>query len=302
MPVARILVVTAAFAILAACATVSPNLPSITEQPTGQRIAGKIVWHDLVTHTPEASRRFYAELFGWEFEELGLDFGLGSTVNYTLIRHRGELIGGLIDANRLGRANPERLSQWVVVMSVSDVDRAAEAVRAAGGKVLTPPTDLADRGRIALIEDTQGARAALLATRDGDPADRMPQMGDFLWDEVWSADVGATLDFYGRLETLGRGSRRVADGKSYEYFEASGLPRFGVLPNPIAELAPTWVSYVRVEDPSAIVARVESLGGKVLVAPRPRDLGGQVALIADPSGAGIAVQTWSPDGSQAAAR
>ena len=87
--------------VAAGCATSQPNLPSITEETTGAHYPGKIIWHDLITHTPEASKRFYSELFGWEFEDLGLDFGAGRTFNYTLIRHRGKLIGGMVDANRL---------------------------------------------------------------------------------------------------------------------------------------------------------------------------------------------------------
>jgi predicted enzyme related to lactoylglutathione lyase len=66
------------------------------------------------------------------------------------------------------------------------------------------------------------------------------------------------------------------------------------LPNPIDGLAPLWSTYVRVEDPAAITARVEALGGRVLLPAQQRDLGGQVALIADPSGAGFVIQTWQP--------
>ena len=57
-------------ALLAAgCTAITVNLPPITETPTDQRHKGKVVWHDLLTNTPEASRRFYGELFGWEFEQ-----------------------------------------------------------------------------------------------------------------------------------------------------------------------------------------------------------------------------------------
>jgi uncharacterized protein len=290
----RLLSVLAAAAIAYACGTVNPHLPAITDAPTGQHIAGKIVWHDLITHTPEASKRFYGELFGWEFEDLGLEFGRGRAINYTLIKHDGHLIGGMIDANQFKRPNPAQLSQWVVVMSVADVDAAVAAARTAGGKVLTAPADVAERGRIAVIEDPQGARAALLTTRDGDPPDRMPRMGDFLWDEVWTGRVASALDFYAGLAPVKRGARQLASGREYHYVEAGGVPRYGVIANPLEGLKPTWASYVRVEDVGAVTARVAALGGKVLVEPRARDLGGQVALIADPSGAGIAIQTWSP--------
>ena len=61
---------------------------------------------------------------------------------------------------------------------------------------------------------------------------------------------------------------------------------------PFEDVRPVWVNYVRVEDPGAITSRVAGLGGKVLVEAQERRIGGVVALVADPSGAGVAVQTW----------
>ena len=61
---------------------------------------------------------------------------------------------------------------------------------------------------------------------------------------------------------------------------------------PLDGLDPVWVSYIRVESPAAITSRVAELGGRVIVEAGPRPAGGEVAFIAGPSGAGIALQTW----------
>jgi len=121
----RLLIATSCALLLVACATTNINLPSITESPTGERLPGKIVWHDLLTNDPAASKRFYGELFGWEFEGVSSLAGLGSDTAYTLIRHNGRLIGGMIDTKALN--NRTDISQWVVVMSVADVDAAAQS-------------------------------------------------------------------------------------------------------------------------------------------------------------------------------
>jgi predicted enzyme related to lactoylglutathione lyase len=55
---------------------------------------------------------------------------------------------------------------------------------------------------------------------------------------------------------------------------------------------PNWLPYVRVADPAAVAARVEALDGEVLIAPADSVRAGSVALIADPSGAVLAVQKW----------
>jgi hypothetical protein len=289
------LVCVACVLVAAGCATSQPSLPSITEETTNTHYPGKIIWHDLITSTPEASKQFYGLLFGWEFVDLGVDLGLGRTVNYTLIRNRGRLIGGMVDANRLGRPDPKKLSQWVVVMSVADVTAAVAEVRKAGGKILTPPTDVEARGEIALVEDNQGATLALLHTRDGDPHNQAVADGDFLWDEVWPDDVASATAFYAGLTGLTAGTRELSNGREYHYMGSADAPRFGVLHRPIDWLPPTWVSYLRVGNVASIVARVPQLGGTVLVPEQDR-AGQRVAMIAGPSGAGIAIQTWSGPG------
>ncbi len=280
--------------LLSACATTNINLPSITEGTTGERLPGKIIWRDLLTNDPAASRRFYGELFGWQFESVGTASNLRSDSAYTLIRHNGHLIGGMIDTLALnGR---DDISQWVVLMSVADVDAASRKVEAAGGRIITPPTDLQSRGRLAVVRDAEGALLGLLQTRDGDPGDRSATAGDFLWDELWTTDAANASSFYSDIAGLKGGNidndATRAKAPSYQLLKAGDTPRAGIMPNPLEGLDPVWVSYIRVESPAAITSQVAALGGRVIVEAGPRPLGGEVAFIADPSGAGIALQTW----------
>jgi len=278
-----------------ACSTVGIRLPAVTDTPTNHQETGRIIWHDLISDTPVASRRFYETLFGWEFEPVGGLFGLGSDDAYSLIRHNGRLIGGMVDQARLINVRQD-ISQWVSLMSVSDVDVAADRFADDGGQILTPPTDVADRGRMAVVVDPQGALLALVQTRDRDPKPRLPGFGDFLWDELWTTDVSASTEFYRSLTGLGEADVPVAGGSSYRLLSGTDQPAFGILAHPFVKERPVWVTYIRVEDPAAITARVEALGGRVYVEAQDRPLGGKVALIADPSGAGIALQTWTFEG------
>ena len=280
--------------LLSACATINIDLPAVTAATTGERLSGKIIWRDLLTHDPEGSQRFYAGLFGWEFESIGSASGFGSDSAYTLIRHNGVLIGGMIDTVALnGR---DDISQWIVLMSVDDIDAAAAEFSTAGGEVITPPTDLRRRGKLAVVGDAEGALLGLLQTRDGDPADRRPEIGEFLWDELWTTDVDRATAFYENVAGLKAADWDVDEdqeaGATYRLLKAGDTPRFGIMPNPLDGLGPVWVSYIRVEDPAAITARASDLGGRVIVEAQNRPLGGEVAFIAGPSGAGIALQTW----------
>jgi predicted enzyme related to lactoylglutathione lyase len=277
-------------ALAAGCTTLNIELPAVTETPTSIRYPGKIIWHDLLTNDIEGSKRFYGGLFGWDFVELPLTLGFGRSSKYLVIRHKGKLIGGMLDVSNVDKS--VNTSQWVVVMSVQDIDAAVNTVSQSGGAILTPPTDLNERGRIAVASDLSGALFAMLETRDGDPLDREPAAGEFMWDEVWTPDVSQAAEFYKTIapyeffeQTLG-----VID---YKGLAVNDVPRVGVLKNPAAGagLAPTWVSYIKVQDMS-LLDKVAGLGGKVLMPAEDRAIGGQVAIVAGPSGAGVALQTW----------
>jgi predicted enzyme related to lactoylglutathione lyase len=280
--------------LISACASLNVNLPSITESPTGERSPGKIIWRDLLTNDAAASQRFYGELFGWEFESIGEASNLRSNSAYTLIRHNGRLIGGMVDTLALnGR---DDISQWVVLMAVEDLDARTTAVTENGGEIIAPPTDLQARGRLALVRDAEGALLGLLETRDGDPRDSDPEIGGFLWDELWTTDVQNAGEFYSKVAGLTADTVDIdadeATAPTYSLLKAGDTPRAGILPVPLDGLDPVWVSYIRAEDPAAITSRVAELGGRVIVEAGPRPLGGEVAFIAGPSGAGIALQTW----------
>ena len=278
--------------LVAGCAAVSVNLPPITEGATGERHNGKVVWRDLLTNTPEASQHFYGELFGWEFEEPGVIFGIGGAGGYTLIRHNGRLIGGIVDTNALGQ--DENVSQWITTMSVTDIDVAAGRVAEAGGVIMAEPTSIGARGQMAVVEDATGAIFAVIQTSEGDPPDHDPDYDGWLWDELWTSDVDKATGFYRSVIGFQHTDHDVDDG-SYRVLKMDDTPRAGVLANPFEGERPVWVNYLRVKDPSAITARVEDLGGRILVEAQERRIGGQVAFVAGPSGAGIALQTWPLD-------
>jgi predicted enzyme related to lactoylglutathione lyase len=70
------------------------------------------------------------------------------------------------------------------------------------------------------------------------------------------------------------------------------LPRAGILKSPWENVRPNWLPYIRVEDPAMVTDRVPKIGGKVILEPDPGIRKGSVAVIADPTGAVLAVQKW----------
>ncbi len=274
----------AAILLLTMIGCTSLNLPSVTSEVTDTRLPGKVIWHDLVTEDPAGAQRFYGDLFGWTFRAVpGLD--------YSIIMHRGQAIGGIVDARLFEQKG--RISQWVIALSVADMDQAVAEIKGAGGTILGGPSDAGDRGELALARDPQGANFALLETRDGDPLDREAGINDFMWNELWTSNAAQATNFYQQLANYKPAAMNMDDGKQYDYLQVNGKPRLAIIDNPVADLLPTWVAYVRVVDPGVIATKAEELGGTVMYRGKSAQTGGELAIIIDPSGAGVVVQTWN---------
>ena len=261
------------------------GLPEISSSDASDRVAGKFIWRDLLTENSEGAKSFYGELFGWTFRETG-------DVKYTLILHRGRPIAGMFSAGEDTQDINE--SQWVSLLSVADVDDAVRQVREDSGQVHVAPVDVSPRGTIAVVSDSQGALLAFVKTKNGDPPDRDAVVGGWLWTELWAHEVDRAITFYGQL--VGYSHEAAGEKGDYTILQTRDVPRAGILELSRKEIRPHWVPYVRVENAQAIADRVDDLGGAVIVAPRDDLRDGKVAVIADPSGAVVAVQEWTPKG------
>jgi predicted enzyme related to lactoylglutathione lyase len=117
---------------------------------------GDWFWHELHTDDAEAAKKFYGAVVGWDTNKV--DMGKG---DYHLWQHGGTNHGGMVHTAAL--PENERLPiGWYVYINVDDVDASVAKARGLGAKVLIPPYDLAEVGRMSLIEDPQGAKAFLM--------------------------------------------------------------------------------------------------------------------------------------------
>jgi predicted enzyme related to lactoylglutathione lyase len=174
----------AGFAVIlaVACASGSKSVVPAAVPTASSPLTGKFVWHDLITEDPEACRRFYGALLGWEFEDTHR-----ADKPYIVARAGGHYVAGIVavppDAT-------QDLSQWLAYMSVPDVDAAAAKVAAAGGRSLVAPRQVGSIGRAAVVVDPQGAPVGLLRRAGGDPAGALPHRRPLLLDGVPAKDGG----------------------------------------------------------------------------------------------------------------
>ena len=111
-------------------------------------IANKPIWVDLSTTDAAAARDFYSKLFGWKIEvQPDPQYG-------------GYGMGKLGDKQVAGigpKMSPDAPTAWSIYIGTDDADDLAKKVQAAGGKVVAPPFDVGDQGRMAAFQDPSGA-------------------------------------------------------------------------------------------------------------------------------------------------
>lgn len=119
---------------------------------------GTLSWNELMTDDTEAAGQFYTTVFGWRTETAEMPGGL-----YTSFWADGNVEG---NAAAGMMAKTEEMgdfpSYWGVYFSVDDVDATLGAVKDNGGQVLMPPMDIPQVGRMAVVQDPQGATMSVI--------------------------------------------------------------------------------------------------------------------------------------------
>jgi predicted enzyme related to lactoylglutathione lyase len=109
---------------------------------------GALAWNDLATPDPAAAKQFYSQLFGWTYE----DFGLGN--GYEVIKNGDRSNGGVRQMAPEESGHPP---YWSTCFACESTDATLEKAVAAGANVLMPAVDMGDFGRVAALQDPQGA-------------------------------------------------------------------------------------------------------------------------------------------------
>jgi uncharacterized protein len=111
---------------------------------------GNFYWNELMTHDPERAKRFYAETIGWTYDAMPIPDG-----TYWVAKMGDTPVGGIFPMS--GPDFDGMPEQWMSYLAVDDVDARLKKATAAGAKVMKPPFDVANVGRIAIVQEPGGA-------------------------------------------------------------------------------------------------------------------------------------------------
>lgn len=117
---------------------------------------GKLAWIDLTVPKGTEICEFYKAVVGWDSSPVNV----GDYDDYC-VHPPGddEPVAGI--CHRRG-SNETMPAQWMVYITVADLDQSMESCEQRGGKVLVRARDMGSYGRMSVIQDPAGAVCALM--------------------------------------------------------------------------------------------------------------------------------------------
>jgi predicted enzyme related to lactoylglutathione lyase len=247
--------------------------------------AGAPAWLDVTTPDLEAAKQFYGGLLGWTFTDGYEEFG-----GYCLAEVDGLAAAGMAPA--MEGVPPV----WTLYFASEDTRATAEAVKAAGGSLLSEVMDIAESGTMVVAADPAGAAFGVWQAKDMSGYSVFSEPGGLAWEDLRSSDPDASKAFY--ADVLGWEYQPLAEaGPDYATFHHPGdeAPLGGLGGMMGMEGFPShWIVYFGVDDVDAAVAHVEANGGFVL-SPGFDTPFGRMAAVTDPWGASFWVTSPHPD-------
>jgi len=251
---------------------------------------GTFCWPELSTTDPAAAKKFYASLFGWQFN----DTDMGPQGVYTIFTRDGKDCAAAFkqDAGQVASGMPP---YWASYISVEDADATAAKVQGLGGKVLMGPFDAADYGRMAVITDPQGATFCIWQAKKNIGIHVHGEPNSLGWTQLNAKDTSVAKTFYTSL--IGWKTQEDPmpgqQGSYTTWLKADG-PAGGMMAMPPGTPAPSsWLPYFSVTNVDDTAQKAASLGATTFVPPMDIPGIGRFAVFADPQGASFAIVTFT---------
>ena len=115
------------------------------QQQGGSCDPWKFRWHELYTRDVEAAKAFHAATVGWTFEGMPMP---EQNRTYWVAKAGDKPVAGVLDMR--GIVPDTDPLHWLSYLEVDDVDRLVAEVQSHGGRIVRPPFDVPEFGRIAI--------------------------------------------------------------------------------------------------------------------------------------------------------
>jgi predicted enzyme related to lactoylglutathione lyase len=117
--------------------------------------SGTLCWNELDTRDVEGAKKFYSDVFGWDYEPMPM-----GDSEYITAKLGDDGVAGIMAIN--DQFPPDVPNNWLTYIAVDDTDATTARVNELGGKTVVEPMD-SPAGRFACLADPHGAVFGVVA-------------------------------------------------------------------------------------------------------------------------------------------
>lgn len=117
---------------------------------------GEFCWTEIATNNLETSRKFYEQVFGWQYKK---SEATGAEMQYLEFGTDAETpVGGMFEMKAEWYGGELPKPHINIYVAVDDTDETASKAFELGGTIVSPPMDVPNVGRMCQIADPMGAK------------------------------------------------------------------------------------------------------------------------------------------------
>ncbi|MBI5878362.1 MAG: VOC family protein [Chloroflexi bacterium] len=247
---------------------------------THAKPAGTPTWIDLLSPDTDVARKFYAALFGWEFDASSGEYG-----GYVNARLAKRAVAGLI-GNEPGAAPAP--AAWNLYFASDNAQTDAARAVELGAQVVVPAMAVGPLGSMATLVDPTGAGFGFWQAGLHVGSQVTDEPGATAWCELYASDAKQARDFYAAL--LHATVDPMPGGMEYYVLKHGDMSLCGIM-----QIDPSWgnfksqwITYFTVANTDEAVAIATRQGGKAMGTTDDSPFG-RLAALADPGGAAFKV-------------
>ncbi|MEV8515973.1 VOC family protein [Dactylosporangium sp. NPDC051484] len=247
-------------------------------------VDGEPCWADVVAADLPAAQHFYAAVFGWTYTDTGANFG-----HYVMCMKNDRIVAGMSPPMPGSEQLP---AAWSLYLMSHDLADTAHRIDEHGGKLLIPPMEVPDSGRMLFATDPSGAAFGAWEPGRHTGSQLYDENGALCWAEVMTREPTVTDFFYHgvfgylqtRIPTPVRPGLEPFDYSAWTVGDAEPVAGRLKMTAEWDGVPAHWTVYFATDDTDTAAARVLAAGGRVQRGPFDSPHG-RLAVIEDPNGA-----------------
>ncbi len=246
---------------------------------------GRFCWVELTANDWQQAKDFYCQLFSWQ----AIDQDISGGMYYTMLQSDGKTVAAMYQMTDIQKMQKQQTS-WLSYIAVDDVDASVVLATTLGAEVLAGPHDVMGAGRMAVINEANGAQFAIWQGKEHPGLELRDANNSLCWNELVSRDTSKSKEFYQHMFSWQYTDKDMA-GMSYTELSNVGIAQGGMmqLTKEWGNIPPHWMSYFSVKSCDETVAKAQRLGAEICVPATDIPKVGRFSVINDPQGATFSV-------------